>query len=75
MIGLLLTTRLPRSGFLKEHFVTEGYAATLFLCAGSATPQGGPLAPFCVALWVSSGVGTAERQVAENCDALALPGR
>ena len=34
--------------------------------SGSAAPQGCPLAPFCLSLWVSSGVRTVERQVADN---------
>ena len=36
------------------------------LFAGSATPQGCPLAPFCLSLWASSGVRCVETSVADR---------
>ena len=40
--------------------------AKLIPVAGSATPQGCPLAPFCLSFWVSSGVRCVETSVADS---------
>ena len=43
-----------------------GYTHPQQLFAGSATPQGCPLAPFCLSLWVSAGVRSVEAAVSDR---------